>query len=260
MPEGIQKLNKMARVKSLIKVEGTLDDITYYKSQDGFMARKKGGVSKNRIAKDPAFARTRENGTEFGEIARSGKYLRRAINGLLATAKDNRVTSRLTHVLSKVKNEDLTSARGQRNVATGIATANGKSWLNGFNFNNRAHMDSVLLSSYTLDTVSGEVVITDLNPEQQIAFPGGATHITFSSGFLNLDFTDPDGYDLQLSPEVNIPITGTANTVTLTPAAAASGTGESYYFLKIAFFQEVNGIQYVLNNGAYNALQLIEIL
>ncbi|PHR14731.1 MAG: hypothetical protein COA40_00670 [Aequorivita sp.] len=250
----------MARVKSLIKVEGTLDDITYYKSQDGFMARKKGGVSKNRIAKDPAFARTRENGTEFGEITRSGKYLRRAINGLLATAKDNRVTSRLTQVLSKVKNEDLTSARGQRNVATGIASANGKAWLNGFNFNTRAHMDSVLLSNYTLDTATGEVIITDLNPDQQIAFPGGATHITFTSGFLNLDFTDPDGYDLQLSPEVNVPITGTASTVTLTPAAAASGTGESYYFLKIAFFQEVNGIQYVLNNGAHNALQLIEIL
>lgn len=250
----------MPRLKSLIKIEGTLDELTFYKSQDGHMVRTKGGVSKNRMATDPAFARTRENGNEFGSVARSGKHLRRAITGLLATAKDNRVTSRLTQVLSKVKNEDLTSIRGQRNVATGIATANGKAWLKGFNFNNRAPMDSVLLNNYTLTPASGEIVLTDLNPDQQIAFPEGATHLSLQCGFLNLDFDAPEAYDLQLSPEANVPITGTANTVTLTPAAAAAGTGESYYFLKIAFFQEVNGIQYVLNNGAHNALQLIEIL
>lgn len=260
MPDGIINFKTMARIKSLIKIEGTLDELTFYKSQDGYMVRTKGGVSKNRMASDPAFARTRENGTEFGEVARSGKHLRHAITSLLANAKDNRVTSRLTQVLSKVKNEDLTSIRGQRNVATGMATANGRAWLKGFNFNNRSNMDSVLLSNYTLDTVTGEVVITDLTPSQQIAVPGGATHVSFSSGFLNLDFSDPDGYDLQLSPEVMVPITGTANTVTLTPAAAAAGTGESYYFLKVAFFQEVNGMQYALNNGAHNALQLIEIL
>ncbi|HBY69941.1 MAG TPA: hypothetical protein DEG69_20660 [Flavobacteriaceae bacterium] len=121
-------------------------------------------------------------------------------------------------------------------------------------------MDSVLLQNYTLDTVTGEVVIPDLNPAQQIAVPDGATHVSFSSGFLNLDFSDPDGYDLQVSPDSNVPITGTANTVTLTPAAAAAGTGDRYYFLKIAFFQEVNGMQYALNNGTHNALQLIEIL
>ena len=250
----------MPKIKSLIKIEGTLDELTFYKSQDGYMVRTKGGVSKKRMATDPAFARTRENGSEFGNIARSGKFFRHAITSLLANAKDNRVTSRLTQVLSQVKNEDLTSIRGQRNVATGIATANGKAWLKGFNFNDRAAMDSVLLSNYTLDTATGEVVITDLIPSQQIAVPGGATHVSFTSGFLNFDFGDPDGYDLQLSPDITTPITGTANTVTLTPAAAAAGTGESYYFLKVAFYQEVNGMQYALNNGAHNALQLIEIL
>src|SRR5690606_22943599 len=168
----------MARLKSLIKVEGTLDDITYYKSQDGFTARKKGGVSKNRIAKDPAFARTRENGSAFGGVARSGKHWRHATTGLSATAQDTRVTSRSTHVLSQVKNEDLISARGLRNVATGIATAEGKGWLQGFNFNNRAPLDSVMLNNYVLNTATGEVLLPDLNPDQQIAYPDGATHFS----------------------------------------------------------------------------------
>jgi hypothetical protein len=250
----------MAKLKSLLKIEGTLDDITYYKSQDGFMVRKKGGVSKKRIAKDPAFARTRENGSEFGSVARSGKHLRRAITGLLATAKDNRVTSRLAQTLSQVKNEDLSSLRGQRNVATGITTPAGKAWLRSFDFNNRAPMDSVLLNNYTLTPASGEIVLPDLNPDQHLAFPEGATHFSLQCGFLNLDFNNPEAYDLQLSPEVNVPIAGVASTHTLTPAAAAAGAGDSFYFLKIAFFQEINGNQYLLKNGAHNALQLIEIV
>ncbi len=49
----------MAKLKSLIKIEGTLDDLTFYKGKEGFLVRSKGGVSKKRINNDPAFARTR---------------------------------------------------------------------------------------------------------------------------------------------------------------------------------------------------------
>jgi hypothetical protein len=174
-------------------------------------------------------------------------------------AKDTRVTSRLTKVLSKVKNEDLSSARGQRNVAVGITTPEGKAWLKKFDFNNRANLDSVLMAQYSLDIATGEIVVTDLVPNAQISFPEGATHLSLSAAFLNLDF-GTEVADLQLSNVVNLPINGIATTATLTPAAPATGTGQSFYFLKVAFFQEVNGIQYPLNNGAFNALQLIEIV
>ena len=56
----------MARQDSIIKLNGTIDGISFYKSKDGHLARKAGGVSKARIASDPAFIRTRENGSEFG--------------------------------------------------------------------------------------------------------------------------------------------------------------------------------------------------
>ncbi|WP_338732834.1 hypothetical protein [Mangrovimonas cancribranchiae] len=249
----------MAKYKSLFNVEGTLGEVTFYKNEDGYYVRSKGGVSKNRIMNDPNFARTRENISEFGNMATSGKQLRRAINSLMADAKDKRVTARVTQVMSKVKNEDLTSARGQRNVATGILTALGKAWLKGFNFNKHATMDSVLQAHFSLDTATGMVTITDLIPNQQISIPEGATHVSFSAAFLNLDFAT-DSSDLQLSNVENLPINGTATTITLTPAAPATGTGQSFYFLKVAFFQEVNGIQYPLNNGAFNALELIEVL
>lgn len=249
----------MAKYKSLFDVQGTLGEVTFYKGEDGQYVRRKGGVSKNRILKDPNFERTRENLSEFGKAATSGKLMRRAINSLMLDAKDSRVTSRLTKVLNQVKNEDITSARGQRNVATGLANPLGRARLKGFNFNAKSELDTVLMAQYTLDTATGEVVILDLIPNQQISTPEGATHLSFSAGFLNLDLAT-ETKDLQLSNVVNLPINGVASTVTLTPAVPAVGTGQSYYVLKVAFFQEINGIQYPLKNGAFNALQLIELL
>ncbi|MFY0715063.1 hypothetical protein J1D01_15435 [Seonamhaeicola sp. NFXS20] len=249
----------MAKYSSIFKVEGTIGDVTFYKGKDGYYVRNKGGVNKNRILNDPNFARTRENLSEFGNTASSGKHIRRAISSLMADAKDNQITSRLTKVLSKVKNEDLTSARGLRNVANGLTTPLGKAWLKGFNFNTNANLESVLLAEYSLDTSSGEIVITNFVPNQQLAVPVGATHVSFNSAFLNLDL-ETNTKDLQMSPVVNLPINGTATTVTLTPPTPATGSGQNFFFLKVAFFQEINSVQYPLNNGTFNALQLIEII
>ena len=249
----------MAKLRSIIKIEGTLDDLTFYKGKQGYLIRTKGGVSKNRIAHDPAFARTRENGTEFGHVATSGKLLRRAILDLLIDAKDTLVTARLTQVMAKVKNTDTTSPRGQRQVAVGLSTPEGRAWLKGFNFNANAILSTVVLSDFTLDTLTGEVTIPDFTPAQDMYIPEGATHVAFQAGFLNLDF-DTGDKDLQLSPIVNLPIDNNTSVVNLTPAAVPSGAGNQCYFLKVSFYQEVNAIQYPLNNGGFNALKLIEVL
>src|SRR3989344_57567 len=99
----------MARQKGIIKLKGTIGDISFYKTQDGHLAREKGGVDASRIANDPAFVRTRENGEEFGASAASGKLVRDAFRSMMMSASDNRVTSRLTKVMSDIKNFDGTS-------------------------------------------------------------------------------------------------------------------------------------------------------
>lgn len=69
----------MAKQKGIIKLQGKVGDISFYKSKDGYLAREKGGVDGQRIASDPAFQRTRENGKEFGNAGRNGKVLRNAL-------------------------------------------------------------------------------------------------------------------------------------------------------------------------------------
>ena len=49
----------MAKQNGLVKLLGTIGDMTYYKSRDGYMAKEKTIISADRIASDPQFSRTR---------------------------------------------------------------------------------------------------------------------------------------------------------------------------------------------------------
>src|SRR3954453_16056572 len=111
----------MAKQSGIVPLNGTLGNITFYKSKDGFLARDKGSLNANRIASDPAFQRTRENGAEFGRAGKAGKMIRSAFRSVLQNASDSGMVGRLTRDLMKVIQADTTSVRGQRNVIDGEA-------------------------------------------------------------------------------------------------------------------------------------------
>ena len=248
----------MARQNGILKVTGKLDDLSFYKSRDGFLVKTKSGVSKDRIQNDPAFVRTRENGTEFGESASAGKLLRVAVRNMLMNAGDLRVTSRLTQEMSKVKNYDTTSARGDRKVSVGLTDDNAKAILKGFNFNDRALLGTVLFAPFTLDTATGEIAMASLNTANDISHATGATHVSLQAGFADVNF-ETGISDIQYSPKVNLPIDSNATSAALTPAGVPAGTGNKFYLLMLEFFQEVNGVQYSLKNGAYNVLAIVGV-
>ena len=248
----------MAQQKGIIKLKGKIGDISFYKTQDGHLAREKGGVDASRIANDPAFIRTRENGVEFGSSASSGKLLRSSLRSMLMTAGDNRVTARLTKTMTDIKNLDATSVRGKRTVGIAIALAPAKALLKGFNFNNKAILGSILFKPYAVATATGIITITGLVPLTDIAFPEGATHVSFKSSWAKVDFTNNIS-DVKLSNVVNLPINAVSSNVVLTPTAAAVGTGINLFVLQLEFFQLVNAIQYTMKNGTYNALCIVEV-
>jgi hypothetical protein len=248
----------MARQKGIIKLKGKIGDISFYKTQDGHLAREKGGVDASRIANDPAFVRTRENGAEFGSSAGSGKVLRDALRTMLMTASDNRVTSRLTKLMTDIKNLDATSVRGKRTVGTAIILPTAKSLLKGFNFNSKAILGGVLYKPYAVNTVTGVITINGLVPINDIAYPSGATHVTIKGAWAKIDFA-AGAFDVQFSNDVNLPIDGILTNAILTPALAPVGAGTDVFLLLIEFLQEVNAVQYSLKNGAYNALSIVDV-
>jgi hypothetical protein len=248
----------MAKQTGIIKLKGKIGDLSFYKTKDGHLAKEKGGVDGDRIKNDPAYARTRENNAEFGTSATSGKLTRDSLRPIAQSASDNRVVARMTKLMSQIKNLDLISARGQRKVGVAIASATAKALIKGFEFNKSALLGSILYKPYAVNTTTGVITIPGLIPVNDVAFPTGATHMSLTGCYANVNYATGIT-DVRLTNVQNLLIDGTATAVTLTPTAVPAGTGTKLYLLKIEFFQMVNGVQYSLKNGAYNALRVVEI-
>jgi hypothetical protein len=218
----------------------------------------KSGVSGDRIANDPTFQRTRENGSEFGSAAAAGKLLRDAVRTLMLTAADNRITARVTQLMTIIKNYDTTSQRGERNVGVGIAAPGATDELKNFDFNINAILSSILYKPYAVDTATGIITISGLVPINDIAAPIGASHVSLRGAWAKVDFAAGTSA-VEYTNTTNVAIDATSGNVTLTPAGVPAGSGTSMFLLAVEFFQEVNGVQYTLKNGAYNALSIVEV-
>ena len=247
----------MALQKGIVKIEGTVGGLTFYKSGGEHLVREKGGVSGDRILNDPNFARTRENNSEFGASGAAGKLLRDALRALMMNAADGRVTARVTTLMHNIMKYDTTSARGKRTPAVGVGVAAGRGLLKGFNFNDSAILGGVLYKPFAVVTTTGVITITGLVPATDIAFPTGATHVSISGAMANVNFAT-GATELRLTNVSNLAVNAASSTVTLTPTAVPTAAGTKLFLLKVEFFQLVNGVQYPMKNGAYNALSIIE--
>jgi predicted peroxiredoxin len=74
----------MPKQAGIFKITGTMDDVSFFKTSDGYLVRKKTSVNAARIQTDPAFKRTRENLAEFARAAQSAGLLRNAVKTIFA--------------------------------------------------------------------------------------------------------------------------------------------------------------------------------
>jgi hypothetical protein len=248
----------MAKQGGIIKLKGTIGDIAFYKTQDGYLAREKGGVSADRIKSDPSFKRTRENGLEFGRAGAAGKVLRNALRLFIQPIADNRMVSRLTTKMLEVVKADATSTRGQRNVLDGEVEL-----LKGFEFNLRGLFSTSFYAPYvvTIDRVTGalKIAIASFSPESAIAAPEGTTHFRLVSAGASIDF-EKETFDVATSKSEDLKIDLAATAVIeLLNQVPANSTHPLFLALGIEFLQEVNGVNYALTNGNYNALALVGV-
>ena len=249
----------MAKQKGIIKLDGTIGGITFYKTtEDGYLAREKGGVSADKIANDPAFQRTRENGEEFGRAGKAGKLLRNSIRAMLQNASDSRMVGRLTQKMVEVIQEDLTNPRGQRNVIDGEAEL-----LEGFEFNISGKLGTTLYAPFTgtIDRVAGTLTVNipAFVPINMLAAPGGATHFKIVSAGAEVDFEN-ETFVMDAQATAVLPWDATATAViNLANAVTPNSTHPLFLALGIEFYQEVNGQMYPLKNGAFNPLSLVKV-
>lgn len=261
----------MSRQKGIIKLEGNLGGISFYTADGKHLARVANGPSKERIAADPAFKRTRENNKEFGGSARAAKALRLSMGGLIQTMAGSRLVSRLT-ALFKAINLKATGTRGKRP----IEASQHKAMLKNLEFNKKISFSTVFSAPFTAtnsaDRNEGVITIGAFSPDSAISAPSGATHfkivsaIGVISDYLHDDGTNsyepivPDQDTLNALDNSNmLPLDQNVSSLVLTASIAGAPVIDAQctviQTLGIEFYQKVGTDFYLLAQD--NAMKIV---
>lgn len=249
----------MAKQDSPNRLRGTVAGINYFKTRNGFGARDASTtINAQRIATDPAFARTRENMSEFGHAGYAGGLLRKAVAEALVTAKDGKLVSRLTREMMRVVKSDSNSLRGERNVLGGELAL-----LQGFDFNTLAPLSTACKAGFTatIDRITGAAVISlpGFQPDLLLVAPPAATHYVFTACGAEIDFAG-GAHTAVLKDSGALPFDSVPTApLQLTLALPAASVHPLFLLLGIQFFQQVNGVNYALKGGTFNALGIVRV-
>lgn len=264
----------MAKQKGIFRIKGSLGGVTFYEREGQDLARLESGVTKERIMKDPAFKRTRENMSEFGGSASVGKALRLGFSSYTRQMGNNKLIGRVTGIMKSI-NARGPGNRGER----AFEILNNADLLEGFEFNNTDPFSNVFQAPYSLtehpDRIEWVVTIPDFKTDNLILAPEPATHFRIVSGIAVLsDYTYSAGTGKYApvepalnsenaqasSPEIALGASVGGVTVlvnTLAVAGPLPATVGVICVLGIEFFQEINGQRYLLASG--NAMRVIKV-
>jgi hypothetical protein len=248
----------MAKQKGIIKIKGTIGNLSFFTTKHGDVVRTKWGPDKERRKNDSAFAQAERNSTEFGGCSASGKVFRVGLAEIIWGASDSDLNTRVNKLMIAEKNLDKKSAHGKRNVGMAIASPKALSLFKGFNFNKNAPLEGILKIPYVIDKATGRITITGASEKGAIKFPKGATHVCFQTGWARIDFAGKVA-ELKISEVKALPRNADKKNIILKPKTAPKIKGKNFFVLKIGFLQEQGGKQYALGNSKYNAAAVIGV-
>ena len=240
----------MAKQSSYIKLEGTIGDLSFYKNRDGkYIARRKGGVTKDRLLNDPRFERTRENMKEFSRAATAAKFLKNAFREIEIKSNGGKLHNRLYTLANKVLKTDPVNMRGERLFELGDL-----SLLIGFEFSERAVMEQIFKKQLQVAdaTDSVSVTISEMVPTKYLIYPRGSSHYRFSLIRAAVNFAQ-GSYQTEMVSMEPLPIRKLADPEVVLSLPKPAVEGENYFFaVTLEFLTQVNGDRYDLNDVSQN--------
>ncbi|MEZ7508165.1 hypothetical protein QO190_06205 [Cloacibacterium sp. Arc13] len=124
----------MARYKSILQFQGSIDGLVFYELNGVSVVRKKSGFNRDDFKTKENYARVRENSSEFGHCSKTGKMLRNAIYPYYKKCGDRYLYQKFAQLMTAIKDLDTISERGKRTVYQGLKTTEGKKLLSSFVF------------------------------------------------------------------------------------------------------------------------------
>src|SRR5690606_1126531 len=96
------KNNTMPKIKSIIRIVGTIKGMTYYFLKGKYIARRSNPPTKDQIYNDPRFATVRANTKEFGGASVLSKAIRNGLGENEKIFKVARFSTRLSCTFRKI--------------------------------------------------------------------------------------------------------------------------------------------------------------
>lgn len=244
----------MAKQIGIIALKGTINGVNYYSSKGkAFMRKSGGGFKSEAIKKDPNMVRVRETYAEFGNTSKVKKIFRTTLLPFFGNQKDETLHGRMMQLFLQIKDCDLTSERGKRQVGLGLLTAEGQQLLTSFEFTPHP----LVLSTGVYDASSFTYGVTALDPSD-LRYRNGATHLELRLGVLVFDFEE-----LQATLFSSVPLVLAKamppTHFSLAPTTTPSGAGIRITVLGYRYLQELNGRFYPLKDKMVYGLKVLEI-
>jgi hypothetical protein len=263
----------MAKQTGLLKYSGNLGGISHYKMKGvkGDLAKVANGPSKEQIATDPKFKRTRENNAEFGVSAKAGKSMRVGLASVIKNFADPQVVGRITKVFKAINLEGV-GDRGKRPIDISL----NKNHLIGFEFDKITSFSTIFTAPFSCSENAARnestLTIPSFVPLDYINAPAGATHFRILNGITVLsdvrwnntsktyEVVEPDMDTINILEYSNyLPIDSTiAGNTTIVAALPGAPTMSvdvsALNVIGIEFYQEVNGAYYLFASG--NAMKV----
>ena len=181
----------MAKVTGIIKLEGMIDDMIFYKDQGRKNLVKKKQqkfVTPEMFHNSPNFKKVRDHGKEFGQAGKKVAIFRRLVYDFNENAKDYSYPGRVTKLLLEIIKEDTVHEAGARNLSQGMREEGVAEYLEGFEGNKFRTLKQVLLTPWQWDETTGYISINGFNPLTHIDWPEKATHVQLCAGRTRWDF------------------------------------------------------------------------
>lgn len=244
----------MARQKGIIRVSGTINGLNFYNSPNyGDLIRIGGGGFKSDSSKK--YPRIKENNLEMGMASKVNARFKRSFSDLMIGFKDGSLHHRLQSLFMDIKNLDGISVRGQRTVAIGISSDYGKRLLKDFEFtpkrpvllNGRFDFD---WNDYTLNVSQFNIQSVDMPRNADVL---GLELLTVDFNFESLSYATERSSLLELHRDFG------DSSFSLQTAPLATHAGIRYAMLRVAFYQQVNGVNYLLKGAEGFGLGIVSV-
>ena len=237
----------MAKQGGILGLRGTVG---------GLVFRSDGSVSQKPASRPATSKRTLENNAEFGTAASAGKLIRGAFRALTNAVKSSDLVGRLSQTMSRIVKLDGVGDRGLRQVLKDNIGA-----LVGFDFS-ATSLSQAFFAPFTAEVVGADYTVTipSLTPVQDLNAPQGATHFQVLVGAAAVDFAagvTQVAAGMPLAPQPIDAVTQANVAVTLSFANAPAVSDAIIGVVGVAYFQEVNGALYPLNDASTNALGVV---